>query len=107
MIRRRQFITLLGGAALGRPIAARAEPAGIRRLGVLVGFAKDDLVRQPWVAGFVTTLANLGWTDGRNIRIDYRWVNAEQGGMSAYLAAAGELHSTSRMQNRRKAVIGG
>jgi len=71
--RRRQFITLLGGAAAW-PLAARAQqPAQLRRIGVLMPFAEDDPVGQARVAAFVQGLQQSGWTDGRNVRIDYRW----------------------------------
>ena len=71
--RRRDFITLLGGAAAW-PLAARAQqPAQLRRIGVLMPFAEDDPVGQARVAAFVRGLQQSGWTDGRNVRIDYRW----------------------------------
>ena len=72
-MRRRDFITLLGGAAAW-PLAARAQqPAQLRRIGVLMPFAEDDPVGQARVAAFVQGLQQSGWTDGRNVRIDYRW----------------------------------
>jgi putative ABC transport system substrate-binding protein len=70
---RRQFITLLGGAAAW-PLAARAQPAGrIRRIGVLSAFAESDPEAQGNVTAFRQALEKLGWTDGGNVRIDYRW----------------------------------
>jgi putative ABC transport system substrate-binding protein len=73
-IRRRQFLTLLGGAAAAWPLAARAQqPAQVRRIGVLLPFAEDHPVGQARVAAFVQGLRQLGWTDGHNVRIDYRW----------------------------------
>jgi putative ABC transport system substrate-binding protein len=72
-VKRREFITLLGGAAAW-PLAARAQqPAQLRRIGVLMPFAEDDPVGQARVAAFVQGLQQSGWTDGRNVRIDYRW----------------------------------
>jgi ABC-type uncharacterized transport system substrate-binding protein len=76
--RRREFITLLGGAAAAPsvlwPLAARAQQgAPVRRIGVLVPFAEDHPVGQARVAAFLQGLRQLGWTDGRNVRIDYRW----------------------------------
>src|SRR5215472_11290763 len=72
-MKRRDFITLLGGAAAW-PLAARAQqPAQLRRIGVLMPFAEDDPVGQARVAAFVQGLQQSGWTDGRNVRIDYRW----------------------------------
>jgi putative ABC transport system substrate-binding protein len=74
-MRRREFITLLGGAATAWPIAARAQqqPERMRRIGVLMPAAADDLDAQDRVAAFLRGLQHLGWTDGRNVRIDYRW----------------------------------
>src|SRR2546429_6073123 len=73
-LRRREFITLLGGAAAAWPLAARAQqPERVPRIGVLMASAADDSENQARMAAFVETLARLGWTDGRNIRIDTRW----------------------------------
>jgi ABC-type uncharacterized transport system substrate-binding protein len=73
-MKRREFITLLGGAAAGWPLAARAEtPDGMRRIGVLIPFAENHPVGQARIAAFVRGLQQSGWTDGRNVRIDYRW----------------------------------
>ena len=66
MIRRRRFITLLGGAAAW-PLAARAQQGDrVRRIGVLNFGDENDPVRKAYVAAFTQTLAGLGWTDGRN-----------------------------------------
>jgi putative ABC transport system substrate-binding protein len=73
-MRRREFITLLGGAATSWPFAARAQqPERMRRIGVLMAFADSDPTGQAYVAAFREGLQEFGWTDGRNIRIDYRW----------------------------------
>jgi putative ABC transport system substrate-binding protein len=74
-VRRREFITLLGGAAAAWPIAARAQPPErMRRIGVLQGGSdRDDPRSQPNMAAFLQALQQLGWTDGRNVKIDYRW----------------------------------
>jgi putative ABC transport system substrate-binding protein len=72
-MRRREFITLLGGAAAW-PLAARAQqPGEMRRIGVLMNLSENDPEAQRLVATFQEGLAQLGWTDGRNLRIDYRW----------------------------------
>ena len=79
-MRRREFITLAGGAAAAWPLAARAQQSErMRRIGVLSGGAGGDLELKARIAAFVQGLAQLGWTDGRNVRIDYRWAagNAE------------------------------
>jgi putative tryptophan/tyrosine transport system substrate-binding protein len=72
-LRRRRFITLLGGAAAAWPLAARAQQAErVRRIGVLVSRAADDPQAQARFAAFQQALQQLGWSDGRNVRIDIR-----------------------------------
>jgi putative ABC transport system substrate-binding protein len=76
-MQRREFITLLGGAAVAWPHAARAQQADrMRRVGVLWSLAADDPVGQARLAAFLQGLQELGWTDGCNVRIDYRWAAA-------------------------------
>src|SRR5579863_8273552 len=78
-MRRRQFITLLGGAAVTWPLAARAQQGErVRRIGVLMGWSQSDPEYQARITGFAQMLGQLGWTDGRNVRIDVRWTEAEQ-----------------------------
>ena len=77
-MRRRDFITLLGGAAAAWPLAARAQQSQqMRRIGVLMGWNERDREAQSNLAAFVQELQQLGWTDGRNMRIDYRWSNGD------------------------------
>jgi ABC-type uncharacterized transport system substrate-binding protein len=76
-IGRRKFLATLGGAAAARPLAARAQQERMPRIGVLMGYAEDDLEAQAWVAAFRETLQKLGWTEGRNIRIDTRWARVD------------------------------
>jgi putative ABC transport system substrate-binding protein len=71
-MRRREFITLLGGTAAAWPLAARAEWP-MRRIGVYELLAADDLESLARVAAFHQGLQQMGWTVGRNVRIDYRW----------------------------------
>jgi putative tryptophan/tyrosine transport system substrate-binding protein len=72
--RRREFITLLGGAAAAWPLAARAQqPERMRRIGVLMSLTADDPEGQVRLTAFLQGLQQLGWTDGRNVRIDTRW----------------------------------
>jgi putative ABC transport system substrate-binding protein len=73
-MRRREFITLLGGAAAAWPVVARAQqPERMRRIGVLLSLAANDSEGQARVAAFLQGLQQLGWSEGRNVRIDIRW----------------------------------
>ena len=77
-MKRREFISLLGGAAAAWPLAARAQELGrMRRIGVLMGFASSDPEAQPRIAAFQRELQNLGWTVGRNLEIEYRWASGD------------------------------
>jgi ABC-type uncharacterized transport system substrate-binding protein len=69
---RRQFISVLGGAA-GWPLAARAQQQPTRRVAVLMGYAEDDPEAQLRLAAFVDHLASLGWTPTTNLHLDIRW----------------------------------
>jgi len=73
-IRRREFIFTLGGA-VAWPLAARAQqpPPKVRRIGVLTNLVSDDPESLTRIGAFLQGLEGLGWTDGRNVRIDYRW----------------------------------
>jgi ABC-type uncharacterized transport system substrate-binding protein len=72
-VRRRTFITLLGGATAW-PLAARAQQLQrMRRVGVLMGFDENDPEARGWLSGFMQGLAELGWTDGRDVRMEVRW----------------------------------
>ena len=84
-MRRREFITLLGGAAAAWPLAARAQQGErVRRIGVLMNLAADDAEGQARIAAFLQGLQQLGWTDGRNVRIDYRWAAGDAGRFQRY-----------------------
>jgi putative ABC transport system substrate-binding protein len=73
-MQRRSFIALLGGTAATWPMAARAQPGErIRRVGMLMHLAAADPIGQAGRAAFLQGLQQLGWTDGRNVRIDMRW----------------------------------
>ena len=77
-MKRRAFITLLGGAAAAWPFAARAQqPERMRRVGVLMPFAENDSDAQANITAFREALQTLGWTDSRNVRVDYRWGGGE------------------------------
>jgi putative tryptophan/tyrosine transport system substrate-binding protein len=73
-VKRREFITLLGTSVAVWPLAARAQQAsGMRRVGVLMGYAENDPEAKVFFAGFTQRLAELGWVEGRNLRMDVRW----------------------------------
>ena len=73
-MRRREFLGFLGGAMATWPLSARAQqPDRMRRIGVLMDQAVDDPESSPRTAAFLRGLQQLGWTDGRNVRIDTRW----------------------------------
>jgi putative ABC transport system substrate-binding protein len=73
-MRRRDFVTLIGGAAATWPLAARAQQAGpMRLIAILMGFSETDSAAQSLVAEFTVELARLGWKSGSNLRIELRW----------------------------------
>jgi putative ABC transport system substrate-binding protein len=73
-MRRREFISLLGSSAVAWPLVARAQqPDRMRRIGVFINLAANDPEAKLFVEAFLQGLKQLGWTDGRNVRIDYRW----------------------------------
>jgi putative ABC transport system substrate-binding protein len=86
-VKRREFITLLGGATAAWPLAARAQQAdGMRRIGVLTILAERDPEMKAWMAAFQDGLQQLGWTQGRNISIDYRWAGDDRDRLRTYAA---------------------
>ena len=91
-MRRREFITLLGGAAAAWPLAARAQqPERMRRIGVLLPATADDPEFQARVGAFLQGLALLGWTIGRNVRIDTRWATANAADIRRHAAELAAL----------------
>src|SRR6476660_2216866 len=83
--KRREFITLLGGAAATWPLAARAQQGErMRRVGVLLNLAANDPMGQARVAALARGLQATGWSDGRNVRIDTRWAAADPGNYRKY-----------------------
>jgi putative ABC transport system substrate-binding protein len=89
-IRRREFIVTLSGAAAW-PLAARAQQ-GMRRVAVVLGFEQGDQQGQNRLAAFVETLARLGWSDGRNVRLDIRWAG---GNVTRYKTVATDVIAAS------------
>jgi putative ABC transport system substrate-binding protein len=91
-IKRRDFITLLGGAAVPWPLAARAQQGErVRRIGVLVASAADDSENQARMAAFLQGLVQLGWIDGRNVRIDIRWATTNADDLRRHAAELAAL----------------
>src|SRR4051812_31411285 len=89
MLRRSEFITLLGGAAFAWPLAVLAQQASrTRRIGALMAVGENDPEAQPWITAFHQGLEKLGWTAGRNLQIDYRWT---AGSVERALTLATEL----------------
>ena len=90
-MRRREFITLLGGAAAALPIAASAhaqQPDRMQRIGMLIGSAEDDPEMKSRLASFRRGLERRGWSEGRNVRIDIRFA---EGSAERYGPLAKEL----------------
>jgi putative ABC transport system substrate-binding protein len=84
-MRRREFITLLGGGAVAWPLAATAQqPERMRRIGVLSGSAESDV--RDWLTAFKAELQKRGWEQGSNIRIDYRFGAGDNDRLEAYAA---------------------
>ena len=82
---RRAFITSLGGAMAAWPLAARAQQGErMRRVGVLTGLTESDPGARAWPAAFEEGLQKLGWSQGRNLRIDYRWAAGDGERMRSY-----------------------
>src|SRR5215467_4657866 len=78
-MRRREFFALVSGAIVSRSLSADAQQSErVRRIGVLMGFAESDREGQTFVAAFREGLQRLGWAEGRNIRIDYRWTGLDK-----------------------------
>ena len=86
-MRRREFVTLIGGTAAAWPLAVRAQQGErMRRIGVLMSFSAEDTVAQARLAEFQQALQQLGWMDGRNVRIDVRWSASEPERIRKYAA---------------------
>ena len=89
-MKRRDFIAALGGAAVAWPLAARAQER-VRRVGVIVPATADNPDFQAWVGALLQTLALLGWTIGRNVRIDTRWATTNAGDIRKHAAELAAL----------------
>jgi putative ABC transport system substrate-binding protein len=114
MIRRRDFIALLGGAAAW-PVAAHAQRGDrVRRIGVLTVGDENDPLRKTMVSTFTQALADLGWTDGRNVRMDLRWsapdtnqtraLARELVGSQPDIIVAGSIPATVALQRETRTI---
>ena len=83
-MRRRDFITVVVGAAASWPVSARAQGDRMPRIGVLMAYAEGDPEGQAWVAAFREGLQKFGWAEGRNIRIDTRWATPDVEAMQRF-----------------------
>lgn len=90
-MRRREFAALLGGAAVAWPFASRAQPNRVRRIGVLMAVAESDRDVQLGLVAFRQSLDELGWREGRNLRLEYRWGAADAERIRTYARELVEL----------------
>ena len=91
-MRRREFIGLVGGAAATWPLMANGQQStGIKRVGVLMGTAEGDPDQQAMVSVFSRALADLGWNEGKNIHIEYRWAAGDTARLPALAAELARL----------------
>ena len=116
-MKRREFITLLGGAAAAYPLAAHGQPERMRRVGVLMHTSSDEPESQTNIAAFLQGLQEAGWAIGRNLRIDYRWSAADRAslrrnagelvalGPDVILAGPGATTGTLREINRTVPIV--
>ena len=101
-MRRCEFISLLGGAAAAWPLAAHAQQGErVRQIGVLTANAADDVDAQARHAAFLQGLQHLGWTEGRNVRVDARWA---AGSMPTLADTRGNWPRSRRMSSWPLAV---
>src|SRR6516225_5790489 len=113
-LRRRDFIAGLGGAAAW-PLAASARQGDrVRRIGVLMSLDKNDPAGKPRLSAFTQALAELGWVDGRNVRMDFRWGGADNNrirmlaqelvGLQPDIILAGGTPATAALQREARTI---
>jgi hypothetical protein len=110
LYKRREFITLLGGAAAAWPLSARAQqPERMRRIGVLMSLAADDPQGPARAEAFLQGLQQLGWTDSRNVRIDTRWGGGDPDRVivGQPLPAATRVEVVAQCRNDKRLNLGG
>jgi putative ABC transport system substrate-binding protein len=91
MIRRREFVGVVGAAAAWPVVARSQQTGGMRRIGVLLNLSENDVEAQRLIKAFRDGLAQFGWTDGRNLRIDYRWAAGDVGRIRTFAKELVEL----------------
>ena len=105
-MQRREFITLLGGTAAAWPLAARAQqPERVRRVGVLISSTEDDPQVRLQTAAFQQGLLELGWTEGRNVHIDFRFLGDEPNRLKTYAAELVALKPDALLASGPTAVV--
>src|SRR5215468_7281964 len=105
MIRRREFIAGLGGAAVW-PLGARAQQGDrIRRIGMLMPYDENDPLAKPRLSAFTQALAGLGWTDGRNVRMDLRWYGDDNNRIRALAQELVALQTDINVKNGNAATV--
>jgi putative ABC transport system substrate-binding protein len=105
-MRRREFITMLGGASAAWPLGARAQQGErVRRIGVLMNLASDDAESQSRLTAFVQSLQQSGWTDGRNTRIEIRWGASKPELLNKFAAELVALSPEVLLANGTSAVV--
>ena len=105
-MKRREFITLLGGAAALWPLAARAQqPDRMRRVGVLISSTEDDPQVRRQTAAFQQELLELGWMEGRNVRIDFRFLGDDPNRIKTYAAELAALKPDALLASGPTAVV--
>jgi ABC-type uncharacterized transport system substrate-binding protein len=92
MLSRRGFLGTVGAGLFAAPLAARAQQADrIRRVGLLIPFAESDVEAQAQISAFLGALRTLGWSEGRDVRIDYRWAAQNPARIRAFAKELVEL----------------
>jgi putative tryptophan/tyrosine transport system substrate-binding protein len=105
-VRRRDFIKIIAGSVAAWPLAARAQqPERMRRIGVLMAVAESDADVRKRIAIFQQRLEELGWRDGQNIRIDYRWGDADPRRIQALAKELVDLHPDSLVGHSTPSAI--
>src|SRR5215475_6681748 len=105
-MKRREFIALIGGSAATWPLAARAQqPERMRRIGILLGLAENDLMGQSRIVAFRKGLRDLGWIEGRNVQIDYRFAAGDSDRARTYAAELVKLTPDVFLANGTPVIV--